>query len=87
MDDCDCCIGVALDHVADKRRPHDMTTKKFDSDNCLAVVTVEIKERGVYQGWTACPPRSRLQLFLCIPTLVIYFVETHSCLTVRFNAL
>eukprot|EP00981_Chlorochromonas_danica_P014897 scaffold9386_cov154-Ochromonas_danica.AAC.4 len=45
FDDCDCCIGVALDYVADKKRPKDMTAKeyaalkkeKYASDNCLAV--------------------------------------------------
>ena len=45
FDDCDCCIGVALDYIADKKRPKDMTAKeysamkkeKYASDNCLAV--------------------------------------------------
>jgi hypothetical protein len=45
FDDCDCCIGVALDYLADKKRPKDMTAKeyaamkkeKYASDNCLAV--------------------------------------------------
>ena len=45
FDDCDCCFGVALDYVADKKRPNEMTAKeyaamkkeKYASDNCLAV--------------------------------------------------
>eukprot|EP01039_Chlorochromonas_danica_P011534 gene11534-12911_t len=43
FDDCDSCIGVALDYVADKKRPKDMSAKeyaavkreKYFSDNCL----------------------------------------------------
>lgn len=45
FDDCDCCIGVALDYLVDKKRPKDMTAKeyaaikkeKYTSDNCLVV--------------------------------------------------
>lgn len=43
FDDCDSCIGVALDYVADKKRPKNMTAKeyaaekkeKYVNDNCL----------------------------------------------------
>lgn len=45
FDDCDFCIGVALDYVNDKERPKDMTAKeyaamkkeKYAGDKCLAV--------------------------------------------------
>ena len=45
FDECDCCIGIALDYVADKKRPKDMTAReyaaakkeKYVKDNCLAV--------------------------------------------------
>lgn len=29
FDDCNSCIGVALDYVMDKKRPKDMTAKKY----------------------------------------------------------
>lgn len=43
FDDCDGCIGVALDYVSDEGRPNDMQAKqyaaikmeKYSSDNCL----------------------------------------------------
>jgi hypothetical protein len=45
FDECDSSIGVALDYVADKKRPKDMTAKeyatkkkeKYTTDNCLSV--------------------------------------------------
>jgi hypothetical protein len=45
FDDCDSCIGVALDYTTDEERPKDMTAKeyaamkkeKYARDNCLAV--------------------------------------------------
>jgi len=45
FDDCDSCIGVALDYADDDDRPKDMTAKeyaamkkeRYASDNCLAV--------------------------------------------------
>ncbi len=48
--ECDSSIGVALDYVADKKRPKDMTVKeyatkkkeKYVSKNCLSVeITIE----------------------------------------------
>lgn len=44
FDDCDCCIGVAFDYVADQKRPKDQTAKVYAmktkemyvSDSCLA---------------------------------------------------
>jgi hypothetical protein len=40
FDDCDGCIGVALDYLSDEERPKDMSAKEYaalkkDSDNCL----------------------------------------------------
>jgi hypothetical protein len=60
FDECDSCIGVALDYVKDEKRPKDMTAKEYAakkkenyvSDNCLTeeITREEYANEGIHSG-------------------------------------